>query len=608
MGVDRPRRGAGEGGEQPLSAPAVARVVPDLASFAVDGGFRYSIPEALADRVSVGSLVRVPLSGRRVRGFVVGIERDDSEGLKEVRTVSGAWPVFDREMLTSLRWAATHYLAPLAVVLGKAAPPNLPRQAAERKLPSVPAAASPAPAVSAAAAAGAHHRPVQVLGPGAWAETIRRLVSEPIRAGRSVMVVAPTVVEAMGLADELGGDFGNRVVEVADQSDATLTTAWSVAAAQSGLVVVGTPRVVWWPVRDLAMAVLVEEGRRGMKERQTPSIAAREAVRRRGSVERFPVVHLGRYPTTDTLAEGTEMIRLPGRLWPLVEVVDRTEEPPGGGVVTQRARAAIAATAGRGERVLVFTHRHGYAPASRCAACRTLRTCHRCGARPDPGTECARCGAALGACAECGGRRFEPLGAAVGRVVEELRRVVDADRVGEAGGGALVEVATERDLPGLAPVALSVAVDADGLVRGTNYRAGEEALGILTRVAAAVVPGRAHRMIVQTADPRHPIHAALRRGDPFEYLESELAVRADLGLPPAGEVIVVEVGDVDEPPDLDEVFEGVSVFGPAPAGDRFRWLVQGPDLNPIRAPLAQAIGRLRDRGARVRVDVDPREL
>ena len=608
MGIHRPSRRTRPSRERFLSLTRVAQVVPDVPSFAVDGGFAYRVPPDLIDEVSVGSIVRVPLSGRRVRGYVVDVAEREDEGLKDVRSVSGVWSCFDRPILQTLRWAATHYVAPLSVVIAKTAPPNLPRRAAARKLPSIPPAFSPIPDVSDAAQGGTRVRQTQILSGSDWPDLIRRSIAGPLSGGRSAVVVAPTVVEVAQLADTLGGDFGSRVVEVADQSDATITTAWSVAAAQGGLVVVGTPRVAWWPVKNLSMMVLVEDGRRGMKERQTPAVAVRSIARQRGAVEGLAVVHIGRVPTTEALSDGIDLVKLGGRLWPLVEVIDRTEEPPGGGVVTQRARAAIAGVAGRGERVFVFTHRHGYAPASRCGTCRALRTCTECGARPDPGTTCARCGAPLGACQSCGGRRFEPLGAAVGRVIEELRRVVGHDGVGGVDDSRRVTVGTERDLVGLEGVALSVAVDADGLVRGTNYRSGEDALALLARVAAAVTAGRGRRMMLQTADPRHPLYAALRRADPVGYLTHELTVRAQLSLPPVGEVIVLEVGGTDDHSALEGVFDGVSAFGPAQLGDRWRWLIQGADLGEVRVRLTRAVAKLRDRGARVRIDVDPRDL
>ena len=578
MGIDGASRRAGLCGERSLTADIlatetlppgtlttdrVAQVVPDLPSFALDRGFAYRVPPDLETSVSIGSIVRVPLSGRRVRGYVVGLDDRSADGLKDIRSVSGAWPCFDAPMLQTLRWAATYYVAPLSVILAKTGPPNLARNVADRKLPSLAPINSPLRALTASATAGRHARAAQILAEGDWGELIRALIRDPVAAGRSVGIILPTVVEAKQMADALGGDFGRRIVEVTDQTDASMTTAWSLARQQGGLVVIGTPKLAWWPIRDLALMVLIEDGRRGMKERQTPSVAVRSLARRRASVERFPLVHIGRVPTVETLAEGTAITTKPGRLWPLVEVVDRTEEPPGGGVVTQRARAAIAGAARKGHRTFVFTHRHGYAPASRCASCRELRTCGECGARPDPGTVCSRCSFELGPCVSCGGRRFEPLGAAVGRVIEELRRVVDPELVGQRENNRLVTVGTERDLAGLEPVDLAVAIDADGLVRGTNYRSAEDALAILARVAATVSSDTGRRMMMQTADPRHPIFEALKRGRPRRIpWKHELKERIQLSLPPVGEVIVLEVRGLEEPPTLAELESEATVFEP----------------------------------------------
>src|SRR5690606_9448789 len=139
--------------------------------------------------------------------------------------------------------------------------------------------------------------------------------------------------------------------------------------------------------------------------------------------------------------------------------------------------------------VFVFAHRHGYSAASRCGACRTLRRCASCGSRPDPAPTCGRCGATLGPCVACGGSRFEPLGAGVGRVLEDVRRIVDRGVVAEHPADAAVTVGTERDLAGLQRCDLTVMVDADGLMLGANYRAAEEALRIGARLAGRVRPG-----------------------------------------------------------------------------------------------------------------------
>ena len=412
----------------------------------------------------------------------------------------------------------------------------------------------------------------------------------------------------------LADTFGPRViVGTPDLTDRQLTEAWQVAATVPGTIVVGTHRIVFWPVAQLGLAIIIQEGRRGMKDRQTPTIHAREILRTRARIERFAVIYLGRVPTTEVLGAGTKIIRAPGRnrIWPLVEVIDRAEDPPGSGILTDRVRAALRHAMERQERVFLFTHRHGYAPASRCVQCRTLRRCPSCGSRPDPAPTCARCSAVLGPCVECGAARFEPLGAGVGRVLEVAARMLGRESVGGIDDNRAVVVGTERDLIRAGLVDLAVAVDADGLILGTNYRAAEEALRVLTRLAGIVPFGRGKRLMVQTSQPLHPVIIALRRGDPIEFLEAELDKRREMGFPPAGELIVIEVRDGG--PDSDTLIKAAvgddaTVYGPAPASRGLRWLIQGDGLSPVRTRLRSAVQRLRDSGAAVRIDADPLDL
>ena len=611
------RQGGGAEGRGWVNPGRVAQVVPDLASFAVDGGFAYAIGDL--DSVDVGRIVRVPLSGRSRRGYVVAVTEADTGTLKAVRAVSGARAVFDRALLATVDEMAAHYVAPRSVLLAKTAPPNLPKNIKTPELPSIPPAASPAPAASVAAVKRDGPGHVQILAPSDWAEIIRGLITEVLTAGRSAMVVLPTVSETQRLAAILRRDLGARVIGVADEDDAQITERWSVAAGTPGVVVVGTPRVAWWPVAELAMAVLVDEGRRGMKERQTPTVAVSRLVAARARNEQLQVAHLGRVPTSETLALSPPVVHEGGRLWPPVEVLDRREEPPGSGLFAARTKDAIRRTCSDGGRVFVFTHRHGYAPASRCVSCRELRLCAKCGARPDPGTSCARCGAALTPCQECGGDRFEPLGAGEGRVLEETGRVFGqiSSALLSSGAQEQISIGTERDLVALAPVDLAVAMDVDGLIRGTNYRAREDALALLARVASRVRSGRSNRLIAQTLSPDHMVLAALRRADPVAFFEPELAERAAFGMPPSGDVVVLEITGAEGAGGVDELLRGavvndaapgVAVFGPASNRGVDRWLIQGDDLSAAKASLRAVVAKVRDRGAKVRVDVDPRDL
>jgi primosomal protein N' len=192
--------------------------------------------------------------------------------------------------------------------------------------------------------------------------------------------------------------------------------------------------------------------------------------------------------------------------------------------------------------------------------------------------------------------------------VAELGGFLGRRAVGEAGTGRPVVVGTERDLPGLTGVHLSVVVDADGPLLAPNYRAVEDGLRLLARVVGAAGKGRGRRALIQTVDPTHPVMAALRRGDPMEVLETDVRARSAAGLPPGGEVLVLEAAGA--PDDADEALREsigarAAIHGPVPRGERLRWLIQGRDLRAARVVLRGVLHEWRDAGARVRADADP---
>jgi primosomal protein N' (replication factor Y) len=348
-----------------------------------------------------------------------------------------------------------------------------------------------------------------------------------------------------------------------------------------------------------------------MKDRQTPTIHAREVLRARGGVERFALITTGLVPSAEMIAAGAEVIEAgPSRPWSLIELVDRREDPPGSGVLSDRTKTAIAAAVKRRQGVFVFTHRRGYAPVFRCVACRELRTCGDCGAKVGQSGACPRCGAVLGICGKCGKDRFEPLGAGVERVAELVKRIVDPDSVGMGGEGRQVTVGSVRDLPLLERISLAVVADADGLILGTNYRAAEEALRSLARVAAVVGSGSGRRTIVQTSNPDHPALEALRRGEVLPFLEAELEQRAALGFPPVGDLIVLECRNCPEAAgrDLADRLPDAAILGPAETERGTRWLLQAKDLAGTRSELRKIAGEWRDGGASLRIDVDPIDL
>lgn len=527
-----------------------ARVVPNVPSFAVDEGFLYSLPESLLEQVEVGSIVRVPLSGRRVRGWVVGFEEPEGKNLKEILGVSSPTPVFSHQLLKTLRWAAEHYGAPLSVLLTRASPPNLPKGRSSAGLEDVNVGAHDHELgdIARSLAKGAR-MPTQVLV-GKWRDLAWITALGPVLgAGISAMVLAASAAEASEIGDAARAQFGSRVLVVAGGDDSEVTTAWEQAQVP-GVLLVGTPRVALWKVAGLALTVVVEEARRAMKERQTPTLHVREVVRYRSLMEGTGSVFLGPTPSVELLASGAQSTMLAGRPWPLIEVVHRRRGEGTAGLLEEQTTAALRGAAKRGKTSFVLsTH----------------------------------------------------------SMLEGYRKEIQG-RIGTTDA-PLVQVGTESDLAGMKPVALAVAPYPEAIVQGWGYRGSEEVLRVLARLANKVGPGQGNRLLVQTDEPESPLIVALRRGEPLPYLERVLVERARAGLPPSVAMLALEVRE-KIPEDVEDVLNGLAVdqvHGPLDIEDGKRWLLQG-DLRTARRKLRPVVGRWREAGSVVRIDADPIDL
>jgi primosomal protein N' len=423
-------------------------------------------------------------------------------------------------------------------------------------------------------------------------------------AGKSVLVVAASAAE-VGVLREATKGWGKSVAAIAGEDDASDTRAWEAAQAPPRLVL-GTPKSANWRVAGLALAIVLEENRRSMKDRQTPTLHVRDVLRTRSRIEGFNLVFFGPTPGVELLAGGAEVVSVGQRAWPLVEVIDRSDEPPGSGFVSGRVMAALKATAEGGKRAFVFTHRRIGQASTRCASCRALRSCAACGRRMARGDVCVGCGTRAEGCVNCGGLQFEEMGSIPDRLVAEIARALGTGVVGTHPGNTPITVGTERDLAGMDRVSLAVAADVDGMLTVAGYRAAEDALRQLARLATMITPGRGARLMMQTSRPDSLLVTTMRRGDPIPYLERVLVERARDGSPPSTEMIAIEIrGDVPDDAATElGALPGAIVFGPMPVEDGFRWLLTGR-LGEARLGLRRLVGRWRDRGATVRVDADP---
>jgi primosomal protein N' (replication factor Y) (superfamily II helicase) len=98
-----------------MSNPSYARVVIDRA---IHRELDYLIPETLAERIGIGSRVRVPFRERSALATVVALlEESHAEGIRSIEALVGDKPVLSAKLIELARWMSVYYCCPIEAVM-----------------------------------------------------------------------------------------------------------------------------------------------------------------------------------------------------------------------------------------------------------------------------------------------------------------------------------------------------------------------------------------------------------------------------------------------------------------------------------------------------------
>jgi primosomal protein N' (replication factor Y) len=587
VGAAGQARGAEVGAE-----PVTARVVPDVRT--LSKSFDYLVPEPLRDQVRVGTLVRIPLQGRRVGGWVVevGSMPPDGVALKPLGKVTGWGP--PAELVDVAQWAAWRWAGPVTAFLGTASPPG-----AVLGLPVAPHRdGRPAPLDPSWSTLFEADRSVVRVPPAA---DLFDLVLAAVGGGNA-LVVTPSV----DLARQLGARLRRAGVPVG-----LYPRDWALGAA--GATVVGARAAAWAPVADLAAVLVLDEHDEALQEERAPTWHGRDVAIERARRAGVPCVLASPVPTLEALAWGP--LVTPSRTderagWPVLEIVDRRQDDPARPTLLS---AALTHHLRSEARVVCVLNTPGRARLLACVACGELARCERCAAAveqlDDGRLHCRRCGTERPlVCLVCGASRMKAIRPGVARLRGEIEALIGSPVVmataataGQPLPEGRVHIGTEAVLHQVEAADVVAFLDIDQELLAPRYRAAEQALALLAR-AARLTGGRAGggRLLVQTRVPRHEVLDAVLHADPSRLAASEQRRREALRFPPYSALAVVSgpaaeafLAALGEP-------LGIEVLGPADG----RWLLRAPD----HPTLCDALAAVPRPPGRLRLEIDPRRV
>jgi primosomal protein N' (replication factor Y) (superfamily II helicase) len=452
---------------------------------------------------------------------------------------------------------------------------------------STPPATVPAPplhaeqqaAVSAVAAAFGSFQPFLldgITGSGKT-EVYLALIEQALAQGKQALLLVPEI----GLAPQTVRRLRERLgvpIEVlhSNLAEGERARAWLRMRAGVSKVVLGTRSAVFTPLPQAGLIIVDEEHDGAYKQQEGFRYHARDLALVRGRALNVPVLLGTATPSLESLANVEagryQALHLRSRPSaarpPQVQIIDMRAQRLEHGL-SPALLHAVGDTVARGEQVLVFRNRRGYAPVLLCHACGWHAECPRC---EHPMTlhsawrrlichHCDHQSAVPSVCPVCGGNELRPQGQGTERLEEALAAqfpqtpVLRIDRETTRRRDAFEQLldtlqtddpailvgtqmlAKGHDLPNLTLVAI-VGVD-EGLL-SVDFRAGERLAQLVVQVAGRA--GRARkpgRVILQTHHPDHPLLRSLLSQGYAAAAKQLLAERRQTDLPPYGHQVLL---------------------------------------------------------------------
>jgi len=447
-------------------------------------------------------------------------------------------------------------------------------------------------------------------------EIYMRSVQHCLALGRTALIMVPEIA----LTPQMIKHFEIRFPGLLAVLHSRLTLAekrkqWQLIIKGQTPVVLGARSSVFAPLQKLGLIIIDEEHENTYKQEESPRYHARDVAWWRVRYNKALMLLGSATPSLESyhraLTGEITLLEMHSRVTsnrlPPVEIVDMRQEikENNRSIFSRLLLEELQSTIDRGEQVLLFINRRGFAGFVLCRECGYVIRCPSCDVSLTLHLDCGlmRCHYCAHQekvpeiCPDCRGHKIKFFSAGTQRVEEEVRKLypelplirMDSDTTtGRKAHDdyyrqflaqkARVLIGTQMvakgfDFPGVTLVGV---VAADTSLNLPDFRSPERTFQLLTQVSGRTSRGpQGGKVIVQTYHPAHYSILAAAEHDFQKFAETELALRKQLDYPPFGSLIRFLFRGTDEEvvlkaadwftEHLKSVTPDYTILGPAPA-------------------------------------------
>lgn len=558
----------------------------------VNTSFHYLMDLENTPPPPVGSVIEIPFRQSKTIGFVIGYPEKtqvSEDKLKKIEGVLVPEALFDEKMLSFLKWVSQYYSHPIGEVILTA----FPRAYWEKKAKNpkkkktgfldfdmtskVPDLTEEQTEVLKSLLDPNEKRPFLLHGVTGSGKTeiYMRLLSDALDRGEGGIVLVPEIALTPQLSQRFCARFGEKVAVLhSDMTPSERSEQWEKIHTGDAGIVVGARSAIFAPIKKLGVIVVDEEHETSFKQEDNLRYHARDLAVMRGSIWGAKVVLGTATPSLESYQHAKTgkyvYLRLKKRVLerplPKTHFVDLKDVSnlysPKHPWFTKTLIEKMDRTLARQQQVLLYLNRLGFAHFLFCGDCGHTWRCLNCDValtyyRNPAELRCHYCSfhrPVPDQCTECKGVKLQTIGLGTEQVEKQLREIFPKARIGRMDRSQIktrkeledviksianreldIVVGTQmvtkgHDFPGISLVGI---LFADASLNIPDFRANERTFQTITQVSGRA--GRAEiagEVVIQTANPLHPIlgYAAENQVEAF-YLR-ELEHRRLFGFPP----------------------------------------------------------------------------
>ena len=496
-------------------------------------------------------------------------------------------------------------------------------------------------------------------------EIYLQYIEEVLKKGKQVLVLVPEI----GLTPQTVRRFQARFnVEIdvlhSNLNDSQRLNVWERARTGQSAIVIGTRSALFTQFSDLGLIILDEEHDSSFKQQDGWRYHARDLGIVLAQKLNIPILLGSATPSLESVNNVQNgkyrhlvLSKRAGNATALRQfVIDLKHQRIQNGLsepLLKRMQEHLE----KGNQVLLFLNRRGFAPVLLCHECGWIDECHHC---EKPYTyhqhqrvlRCHHCGAQKTVpmqCGHCGSTHLVTTGLGTEQLEETLKARfpqyniarIDRDSTARKGklegylediqqGKSQILIGTQMLAKGhhFPNVTLVALVNVDNALFSLDFRAEERLAQLYVQVAGR--SGRAEKqgeVVLQTHYPDHPLLTTLLEKGYQAFAEETLKLRHNMGLPPFSfqALFKAQCRHSEEAENAlsqlasffyEQKIEGLQVLGPIPApfskkAGQYRWqlLLQHTSRKQLQSALSRYSPELiKSSQVRLILDVDPLDL